>query len=514
MKREIIINVESFETRIGVKEDGELVEFMVERAGAHLSVGNIYKAVVTAVLPGMQAAFLDIGYDRSAFLHVSDMAIDLGDYEEIEDRLSMTEQEVILSAQKVKGTQIEKVLHKGQQVIVQIAKEPIGTKGPRVSSQISLPGRYVVLVPNTDLIGVSRKIESKEERQRLREIIKEIKPNGMGVIVRTAGEGMDRRRFETDIRFLINLWMKITKKAKKAKAPCLLYEDLGIISRVVRDLFTDDVTSLVIDSKKEYRKILSYVKSFDPSLRSRVHLYVEDTPIFDAYEIEKETEKILNRIVPLKKGGFISIDHTEALVAIDVNTGRYKGGKDQEETALRTNLQAAKEIARQLRLRDLGGIIVIDFIDMELEENRKKVLDELRNHLRRDRSRTKALRVSEMGLVEMTRQRVRPSLNQILSEVCSCCNGSGLVLSLESIELKLERCLRRMVSRTNERKIEIFLNPEVAFHMLSENARRIVHLEKRFKLQVDVKDDPNLNRAEFVVRSLRNGEDLTPLVET
>lgn len=513
MKREIIINVEPFETRVGVKEDGELVEFMVERAGERISVGDIYKAVVTAVLPGMQAAFLDIGFEKSAFLHVSDMAVDLGDYENLEDRLGIGEQEIISPNHKVKGIQIEKLLRKGQEVIVQIAKEPIGTKGPRVSSQISLPGRYVVLVPNIDLVGVSRKIESKDERQRLRETIEEIKPKGMGVIVRTAGEGMDRKRFESDLRFLVNLWKKISRKAEKAKAPCLLYEDLGIISRVVRDLFTDDVTSLVIDSKKEYKQIVSYVKSFDPSLRSRVHLYTEDTPIFDAYEIEKETEKILNRIVPLKKGGFISIDHTEALVAIDVNTGRYKGARDQEETALRTNLQAAREIARQLRLRDLGGIIVIDFIDMELEENKKKVLDELRNHLRRDRSRTRALKVSEMGLVEMTRQRVRASLNQILSEVCSNCNGSGRVLSLESIELRLERCLKRMVARTNERRIEIFLNPEVAFHMLSENARRIVHLEKRFKLQIDVKDDPNLNRTEFIVRSLRNGEDLTPLLE-
>jgi ribonuclease G len=270
---------------------------------------------------------------------------------------------------------------------------------------------------------------------------------------------------------------------------------------------------VVVDSKKEYKEIMSYLRSFGPELRSRVHLYKEDTPIFDAYEIEKETEKILNRIVSLKKGGFISIDHTEALVAIDVNTGRYRGAKDQEETALKTNLNAAREIARQLRLRDLGGIIVIDFIDMELEENRKKVIDELRSALRRDRSRTKTLRVSEMGLVEMTRQRVRPSLGQLLSETCQTCGGSGRSLSLESIEMRLERSLRRLRGRTSEKRIELYLNPELAFHMLSESARRIIRLEKRFKMEIDVKDDPSLRREEFVARSLRNREDLTYLMQ-
>ncbi len=513
MRKEIIINVEPFETRIGIKEDGQLVEYMVERAGDKLAVGDIYKARVTAVLPGMQAAFLDIGYERSAFLHVSDLTVDIGEYEKIEDRLSGDDVIFTSIASKEKEIQIENVLAKGDEILVQVTKEPIGTKGPRVSTQLSLPGRYVVLMPKADLVGVSRRIEAREERHRLKEIIAPLKPKGMGVIVRTAGEGMDKRHFEADIKFLTRLWKKLAKKAEKAKAPSLIYKDMEIITRLVRDVFTEDVTAVVIDSKKEYREILSYLRSFAPELRSRVHLYKEDTPIFDAYEIEKETEKILNRIVPLKKGGFISIDHTEALVAIDVNTGRYRGARDQEETALRTNLQAAREIARQLRLRDLGGIIVIDFIDMELEENRKKVLDELRMGLKRDRSRTKALKVSEMGLVEMTRQRVRPSLGQLLSETCPTCGGSGRVLSLESIEMRLERSLKRMRSRTNEKRIQLYLNPEFAFRMLSESARRIIHLEKRFKLEIDVKDDPNLRREEFVVRSSRTGEDLTYLLE-
>jgi ribonuclease G len=513
MRKEIIINVEPNETRIGIREDGQLVEYMVERSGERLSVGDIYKARVTAVLPGMQAAFLDIGYEKSAFLHVSDLSTETKDFEDIEDRLEGRQSNDTPAVTKDRDILIEQVLSKGDEIMVQVTKEPIMTKGPRVSTQISLPGRYMVLMPSADLVGVSRKIESREERQRLKSIVGPLKPSDMGLIVRTAGEGMDRRHFLADIKFLTRMWKRMSRKADKVKSPNLIHKDKEIITRLVRDIFTDDVTAVVVDSKKEHREIVSYLRSFAPDLRSRVHLYKEDTPIFDAYEIEKETEKFLNRIVPLKKGGFISIDHTEALVAIDVNTGRYRGARDQEETALKTNLTAAREVARQLRLRDLGGIIVIDFIDMEMEENRKKVIDELRAALRRDRSRTKTLRVSEIGLVEMTRQRVRPSLGQMLSDTCPTCGGSGRVLSLESIEMRLERCLRRMRGRSKENRIELYLNPEVAFHMLSESAMRIVRLEKRFRVEIDVKDDPNLRREEFVARSSRNGEALTYLME-
>jgi ribonuclease G len=513
MKKEIIINVEPNETRIGMREDGQLVEYMVERLGERLSVGDIYKAKVTAVLPGMQAAFLDIGYEKSAFLHVSDLSIETKDFEDIEDRFEGRQSNDAPTVGKDRDILIEQFLNKGDEILVQVTKEPIMTKGPRVSTQISLPGRYLVLMPSADLVGVSRKIEAREERQRLKNAVSPLKPKGMGLIVRTAGEGTDRKSFEADIKFLKKLWGRLARKADKVKSPNLIHKDQEIITRLVRDIFTDDVTAVVVDSKKEHKEILAYLRSFAPDLRSRVQLYREDTPIFDAYEIEKETEKFLSRIVPLKKGGFISIDHTEALVAIDVNTGRYRGARDQEETALKTNLNAAREVARQLRLRDLGGIIVIDFIDMEMEENRKRVLDELRMGLRRDRSRTKTLRVSEMGLVEMTRQRVRPSLGQMLSDTCPTCGGSGRVLSLESIEMRMERCLRRLKSRSTEKRIELYLNPEVAFHMLSESAMRIVRMEKRFKIEMDVKDDPNLRREEFVARSSRTAEDLTYLME-
>ena len=513
MKKEIIINVEPSETRIGIKEDGELVEFMVERSGERVTVGDLYKARVTAVLPGMQAAFLDIGHDKSAFLHVSDMGGELTDFEDIEERFDVESELPREQAGRGKGQAIEKLLSKGDEVLAQVTKEPIGTKGSRVSTQISLPGRYLVLMPNDSLLGISRKIEDREERHRIKEIVAPLKPSDMGLIVRTAGVGMGTKQFAADIKFLTNLWKKVAKRTQKARTPSLIHKDIEIITRLVRDLFTEDVTRIVVDSKREHKEILSYLRSSAPNLRSRVHLYKEDTPIFDAYEIEKETEKILSRIVALKKGGFISIDHTEALVAIDVNTGRYRGAKDQEETALRTNLQAAAEVARQLRLRDLGGIIVIDFIDMQNEENRKRLLEELRAGLRCDRSRTKTLRVSEMGLVEMTRQRVRPSLGQMLSETCPACSGAGRVLSLESIEMRLERMLKRLRARNSEKRLTVYLGPEVAFHMLSDRSRRIMRLEKQFGIEIDVKDDASLRRTDVVVRASRSGEDLTPLIE-
>jgi len=513
VKKEIVINVEPNETRIGIREDGDLVEYMVERSGERVSVGDLYKARVTAVLPGMQAAFLDIGFEKSAFLHVSDMSGEIKDFDDIEESFDIERELPSEQAERNKGLAIEQMLSKGDEVLVQVTKEPIGTKGPRVSTQISLPGRYMVLMPNDSLMGISRKIDEREERHRLKEIVSPLKPKDMGLIVRTAGIGMGKKQFESDIKFLTKLWDKIAKRTQKAKTPSLIHKDIEIITRLVRDIFTEDVTRIVVDSKKEFKEILSYLRSSAPQLRSRVHLYKEDTPIFDAYEIEKETEKILSRIVPLKKGGFISIDHTEALVAIDVNTGRYRGARDQEETASRTNIQAATEIARQLRLRDLGGIIVIDFIDMQLEENRKKVLEELRSGLKHDRSRTKTLRVSEMGLVEMTRQRVRPSLGQMLSETCSACGGSGRVLSMESMEMRTARMLKRLKSRSSEKRIEIYLNPEVAFHMLSERSRRIMKMEKQFGLEIDVKDDAGLRRTDVVIRSSRTGEDLSTLIE-
>jgi ribonuclease G len=379
-----------------------------------------------------------------------------------------------------------------------------------VTTQISLPGRFIVLMPKAHSVGVSRKIEDRAERQRLKAVFSE-KPEPVGIIVRTAAEGADAKMLRADLKFLMQLWQKVEKADSKAHAPALLHRELEITTRLIRDLFTEDVDRLVIDSKTHHKDIVTYLKSMAPELVDRIKLYKESTPIFDAYDIESEIEKTLHRKVWLKKGGFIVIDHTEALVAVDVNTGRFTGGggSSQEETIFQTNMEAVREIARQLRLRDIGGIIVIDFIDMEKESNRIKVVDALRNALKRDRSRTKALRVSELGLVEMTRQRVRPGLLQFFSDPCAGCHGTGKVLSLASMANKIDRVVRRVGAYMNERKIRLLVNPEVEAYCNDEARTRLLDLSKDLKMEISFEAAPDFLRDELRVISVRTGEDIT-----
>jgi ribonuclease G len=509
--REILINCDPHETRIAILEDKELVELLVERSDRRRRVGDIYKARVNAVLPGMQAAFVDIGLAKTAFLHVSDLVESLVDYDELEDAPFEEDEGRRREVRQV--IKIEDHLEKGQEILVQVTKESIGTKGPRVSGQISLPGRYLVLLPGADHAGVSRRIEDRNERMRLKGIVSEIKPAASGIIVRTAGEGKTKRHFTADVRFLTRLWKRIETKAGKVRAPALLHREMELVAGLIRDIFTDDVHKLVIDSNKEHKQILSYVRSFAPELRHRVKLYTGRAPIFDSYGIESEIEKAMDRKIWLKKGGYISIDQTEALVAIDVNTGRYIGRKDQEETAFKTNLEAAHEIARQLRLRDLGGIIVIDFIDMEQEAHKKAVLDELRSGLRKDRARTKAFQISELGLVEMTRQRERPSLLHYFSEECPSCGGVGRVLSLESMAMKTERILKRAAAELGEKHLQLKVSPQVAVYLLEERGARLEHLERRLGLEVDILDEPSLRREDFRLILKRGNKDVTSQFE-
>jgi ribonuclease G len=509
--REILINCDPHETRIAILEDKELVELLVERADRRRRVGDIYKARVNAVLPGMQAAFVDIGLAKTAFLHVSDLVESLVDYDELEDAPFEEDEERRREVRQV--IKIEDHLEKGQEILVQVTKESIGTKGPRVSGQISLPGRYLVLLPGADHAGVSRRIEDRNERSRLKGIVSEIKPAGSGIIVRTAGEGKTKKHFIADVKFLTRLWKRIEMKASKVRAPVLLHRDMELVAGLIRDIFTDDVHKLVIDSKKEHRQILSYVRLFAPELRNRVRLYTGRAPIFGFYGIESEIEKAMDRKIWLKKGGCIAIDQTEALVAIDVNTGRYIGRKDQEETAFKTNMEAAHEIARQLRLRDMGGIIVIDFIDMEQETHKKAVLDELRSGLRKDRARTKAFQVSELGLIEMTRQRERPSLLHYFSEECPSCGGVGRVLSLESMSMKIERILKRAAAELGEKEMRLKVSPQVAVYLLEERGARLEHLERRLGLELDIVDDPSLRREDFRLILRRGNKDVTSQFE-
>jgi ribonuclease G len=507
VKQSIVINADSYETRIAILEDGELAELLVERAEQRRHVGDIYKGRVNAVLPGMQAAFVDLGLPKTGFLHASDLAENLNDLEDISD----LEENGDRRRRRFQVPKIEDHLKKGQEILVQITKESIGTKGPRVTQQVSLPGRFCVLMPGVDHVGVSRRIEDRGERQRIKAIIGDLKPKSVGLIARTAGEGKGDPEFAADVKHLTKTWAKIDRKSSSVRAPALVHRELEMTASLIRDLFTEDVEEVIIDDKDSFAEIQAYLKAVSPELRDRVKLYRGRDPIFDAYEIEPQIEKTFERKVWLKKGGYICIDHAEALVAIDVNTGRFTGKKNQEETIFRTNMEAAKEVPRQLRLRDIGGIIVVDFIDMEIESNKRAVIDELRKELRKDRARTKAFAVSELGLVEMTRQRERSSLLHYYTEDCPHCGGLGKVPSPETMLVKLERAMRRVSAIGTDRRITLRVAPEVALFFVEQEARRFAELEKRFKIQVDLKDDPQLKRGEMRVYTTKK-QDITKQV--
>ena len=499
MFKEIIINVEKNEIRVAILENRQLVELFVDRIKEPRIIGNIYKGKVSNILPGMQAAFIDIGLPRNAFLYVSDIVNDIEEYRElmaVEDEECEPE-EIIYptrsSRSRVPNPNIEDILKKGQEILVQIAKEPIEKKGPRVTTHITLPGRYLVLMPMVEHIGISRRIENPEERERLREIIKKIKPPGTGIIVRTVAEGMDEEAFQNDLDFLMKLWKKIQYYASRSSAACLIHEDLGIIYRVIRDSFTPDVHALVVDSKEEYEKILNFVESLLPEVKSHIKLYTQPEPIFEAYKIEDEIQKALDKKVKLKCGGHIVIEQTEALVSIDVNTGKYVGTHNLEETVLKTNLEAAAEIAYQLRLRDIGGIIIIDFIDMEKKENREKVLQRLAEMLKYDRARTNILQLTQLGLVEMTRKRVKEDLTRLLCQPCPYCHGRGTVKSVLTMSLEVIRKIKKACATAIDKNIIVRLNSEVAKILLEEEYDEIIELQKKFNKQIDIQAEPDFH---------------------
>lgn len=506
MYKEIIVNVARGETRIAILEEHKLVELMVERGDGGRIVGHIYKGTVGAVLPGMQAAFVDIGHAKSAFLHVSDMRDVTAEFGELEGEGAIEVEDG--RRMDSPNEPIQNLLDKGQEIIVQVTKEPISTKGPRVTTQISIPGRFLVLVPFSGAVGVSRKIENPEERERLKQIAREARPPWGGLIVRTAAEGVSKRQIKRDLKFLVKLWKKTNATAQKMKAPSLVHSEVGLTAGLVRDVFTADVDRLVIDSRGGYREIIGYLRNVAPELRKRVELYRDSLPIFDAYEIEGEIEKSLRRKVYFKKGGYVVIEHTEAMISVDVNTGRYTGKKDQEETILKTNLGAAREIGRQLRLRDIGGIIVIDFIDMVSDGNREKVVQELKRVLSRDRARSKVFPIGELGLVQMTRQRVRPSLLHRYTDECPCCEGTGKVLSFYTILVLIERALRRVASSSRERRLVLEVSPEIAVHLATDGSEHLRGLERDTRRSIEVRDDSELVRDEFRILSAGNGREL------
>ena len=464
MAKHILINVVPWEARVALLEDTTLVELHIERGRQRGIAGNVYKGKVVRVLPGMQAAFVDIGLEKAAFLHVSDMPGE----EELPATLT---QEGDVEAADVApvvardARPIEERLQKGQEVLVQVAKEPMGTKGARVTSHVSLPGRYLVCMPGTRHIGISRRIEDAAERERLRGIVEAEGTPDAGFIVRTACEGVTKREIHDDVRFLTRLWARVEKTAAAATAPALIHQDLDLVLRVVRDLFTSDVERLSVDAPEDYERVLEFVKGLMPRLASRVHLYEGVTPLFEQHGVETKIARALERRVWLKSGGYLIFDQTESLTTVDVNSGRYVGKKSQEETILRVNLEAAKQVVQQLRLRNIGGII------------------------------------SELGLVQMTRKRTRESLEQLLTSPCAHCGGTGRVRSVETIAYDaLRRAFRESAAHANSARIALRVHPDVAVFLTERERQSLEALERQSGRTVAVEPVPELGRDEVDVR--------------
>ncbi|TVQ97516.1 MAG: Rne/Rng family ribonuclease [Deltaproteobacteria bacterium] len=499
----LVINCTPQEARVALLEDGVISDYYQERRASRGVVGNIYLGRVTSVLPGMQAAFVDIGLEKAAFLYVSDVydehekaTFDEDDDEDDDGGDASSRGRGGRGRRRRNGPPIEEQLRKGQEVLVQVAKDPIGTKGARVTSHISIAGRHLVFMPTVDHLGISRQISSDRERKRLRRICEELRPSGSGFIVRTAASGVKARHLRNDMKLLIGLWNDILDARKKRrKAPALLHEDLDLILRATRDLATADLSRLVVDSRAEYDRIQDFIGRFMPRLAGKVELYVGKDPIFDAFGIEDELHRALDRKVNLPSGGHLVIDRAEALTAIDINTGKFVGSASLEETILQTNIEAAQEVAYQLRLRNIGGLIVVDFIDMDESASRKKVMAALEEALQGDRGRVKYSRLSEFGLVEMTRKRTRESLEQMLLEPCPTCGGSGLVKSAETVAHELLRHLRRELAGMKDPEVRVIASPAViqklrdykkdSLRDIEMRANRRIHLTPQNDLAVD-----------------------------
>ena len=447
MKKEIVIDKEPGLTRVAVLEDGELCEFYLEREGARKLAGNIYKGRVQNVLPGMQAAFVDIGTDKNAFLYVGDAGVDQRDF--------------TFDGKTQPVVSIKKAVKNGQEVLVQVVKEPDGTKGARITTHITLPGRYVVLVPMVDYVGVSRRIASDEERKRLKEEAERIKPEGMGLIVRTAAEGLNAEDFEGDVQYLTALWHEIEKRGRIRVAPACIHEDENLLTRTVRDLFGSDVDRFVLADAQDVEQVRQTLKLISPQLADRVEQYTGKSPIFDIYRVEHKLDKALQHKVWLKNGGYLFVDQTEALTIIDVNTGKFVGSHDLQDTVFKLNCEAAQEVARQVRLRDLGGIIIIDFIDMENLENRQKLVEVLREAFKRDRNKTNVVGLTGLGLVEMTRKKMRTKLSANMEKTCPCCGGTGRVMQEEHTARRALREVMRIKASGVEEGVVVSVNSAV-----------------------------------------------------
>lgn len=535
MKQEMLINVaQPEECRIAILEDGILEELYVERTSQDNYVGNIYKGVVVNLEPSIQAAFVDFGVGRNGFLHISDIEpqyfrqggyapeqpVEVGarrNHRQRDDDSDVEQVDEEPSGRRRHGFRpgarprvkppIQEILRRGDEVLVQVIKEGIGTKGPTLSTYISIPGRYLVLMPALGRVGVSRKIEDEDVRRRLRDVMLELNPpKGLGFIVRTAGSDRTKKELSRDLAYLLRLWKVIVRRLKKTPGPAVIYEESDMIIRTIRDIFTSEVDGIYIDEPKAFERAKEFLQLVMPRFVNRLHYYEGKEPLFHKYHMDEEIAKIHRRVVPLKQGGSIVIDQTEALVAIDVNSGNFRADDSAEETAYQMNLLAAREIARQLRLRDLGGVIVNDFIDMRKEKHRRGVERALRDAVKRDRARTKILRTSPFGLIEMTRQRIRPSLKKSVYRDCPACSGTGVVKSAESMGLEVVRLLILAAQRADITRVVVTVADDVAEYLNNKKRRDLSRLEDEGQMAIQVVGDEDVSPEHLVVECFGSDE--------
>ena len=477
----LLINYTPFETRVALVENGQLVEFYVERPSEKGLVGNIYKGKVVRVVPGINSAFLDLGLSRTAFLFGDDI---------------MPSCEIDWGKEGIVMTNLHEILKEGQEILVQVIKEPLGNKGARVSTNLTLPGHYLVFLPYMNRIGVSRKIKNEEERTRLKEIVEKLRPEGTGWIIRTAAAGCNEEEISAEMNFLLCLWDEIIERAEKAKAPTLIYEELNIALRAIRDLFNKEITSIIVDDKEFYKETKSFLKKYFPNLASYVELYQGQEDLFIVHGIQLDVKKLLSRKVWLKSGGFIVIEPCEAFTAIDVNTGRFTGNKELEDTVFKINLEAAEEIAYQLRLRNIGGLIIIDFIDMEEQEHQDAVLQTLKEALKKDKAKNSFLPISPFGILQMTRERKRDSLYQIFYETCPLCHGEGKIKSKKTVYYEMLRRLMKMGPHVKNKKVQIEIHPGLS-EVIGEEINYLEDLENKYGFTTVLKQNKEFMPYEY-----------------
>jgi len=497
MSREIIINQAVHETRVAVLDEGTVTELYHERERERGVVGNIYKGKVLKVLPGMESAFVDIGLEKASFLYIDDVLSDFSVYDDYDEA---TGERPVFShpGRKDKRPPIEQLLKEGQEILVQVSKGPIGTKGARITGHISLPGRNLVFMPTMENVGVSRQISEDAERQRLKQIVNALKPPKTGFIIRTVAEGRAEEEFRSDINFLLSLWDSILQRYNEASAPAEVYQDLSITFRVIRDLLSRDVRKLTVDDEEEYKRVRGFLKSYLPRYASMLELYRRKEPVFEHFGIEEVIDRALSHKIWLKSGGYLVINQTEALTAVDVNTGRYVGKASHEETILRTNLEAVQELVYQLKLRNIGGIIIIDFIDMEAAANRQKVYQALKEELKHDKARSKILQISEIGLVEMTRKRDRENLERLLSIHCPYCDGTGRIKSLSTIAFELFREVDRYrYQGRRPRDLTVNVHPDIADFLLTEENTTLERIQANLGMKLHVRPVDSFHHEQF-----------------